>query len=246
MRTAVARRAPRLEIAQWDSQFFGFMVGRLRGSRLTERQVARLFRDCLKHHVRCLYFEADAGDFGTIQVAQQHGFQLVDVRLTFRRSTQTPIPRVDGGWDLGVAHASDVPALLGVAESLHRVSRYYFDPMFRRFSRQLYRLWVENSFQGLADHVVVARSRGRAVGLVTCRVDGAVGRIVLMGVRPSHTGRNIGPSMMAQALRWFRRAGVKEVEVVTQARNVRALRAYAKAGFRPVSSHFFYHRWFDC
>lgn len=57
----------------------------MRGSHLTPEALARLERWAARESVECLYLLADAGNSVTVQLAEEAGFRLVDVRVTLER-----------------------------------------------------------------------------------------------------------------------------------------------------------------
>jgi len=54
----------------------------------------------------------------------------------------------------------------------------------------------------------------------------------------------VGRALLDRSLSWFRGNNAASVTVVTQGRNVAALRAYERAGFTTRSVEFWYHKWF--
>lgn len=143
-------------------------------------------------------------------------------------------------------HPGDIEALAPVAEASYTDSRFFTDPRFPRDKcRELYRIWLERSFDDYADNVRVAVDGDRPVGFVTCRLaTPEIGEIGLVGVDSAYRGRGIGGLMTNDAVRWFAGQGVKTVRVPTQGRNLGAQRLYQACGFRTASIELWYHRWF--
>src|SRR6266511_5955123 len=76
------------ELLDWDSEHFGFPIGRVVGSTLTPQLAEAIDDWCSDQGIRCLYLLADAGDADTARVAAGNDFRVVDVRVTVRRSMQ--------------------------------------------------------------------------------------------------------------------------------------------------------------
>ncbi len=73
---------------QWDTDFFGFRIGRVDSHRLTAASVKDILEWQEEQDVECLYFLANFEDPQTIRLAQANGFQLADVRVTLERTLE--------------------------------------------------------------------------------------------------------------------------------------------------------------
>jgi len=95
--------------------------------------------------------------------------------------------------------------------------------------------------------VLVADDGDSAVGYVTClspTEPGDAGQIGLLGVAAEARGSGVGSRLVAAALDWLARARVEDVTVVTQERNVAALRLYERCGFVSDRRQVWYHKWY--
>ena len=118
------------DFLDWDSKFFGFRIGRVRGNTLTESLMEQAEAWSSHSAIRCLYFLARADDALASQLAQAHGFQLVDVRVTFeRRITETPVPVADF---IRPARSDDMPVLEFMARTGFAETRFFYDTGFPR------------------------------------------------------------------------------------------------------------------
>ena len=227
----------------WDSEFFGVRIARYNGSRLSAERMPEAVGWCQSHQIDCLYFLADSGGRETVGLAEAHGFQLVDIRMTFRRSVPgEPEPPAA----VREFRAADAARLQSIARVSHKDSRFYYDGHFPE-SRcgKFYETWIERSCGGWADAVLVAETDGFAAGYVTCHLTPAgVGSIGLLAVAPECRGRCLGEQLTKAALAHFRAKGMQEVTVVTQGRNVRSQRLYQRCGFVTESVELWYHKWF--
>lgn len=231
----------------WDSDFFGVRIARLTTNRLTEEILYDTNNCCASHNIDCVYFLADSDNDETIFLAENNGFHLVDLRMTFEKPI-TAIPTFTAHSNNNVTRKSeprDIIELRQIARSNHRDTRFYFD---RHFSRErcdeLYATWIERSCQGFADAVFVADDNGKASGYITCHLrEGNLGQIGLVGVGPTLQGKGMGTQLVNHAINWFAEQGMKKVTVVTQGRNVIAQRLYQKSGFLTQSVQLWYHKW---
>jgi dTDP-4-amino-4,6-dideoxy-D-galactose acyltransferase len=141
---------------------------------------------------------------------------------------------------------SDLRALKDIARVSYHDTRFYYDTHFSRERvDQLYEAWIENSCNGFAEEVLVAEDKRHPIGFITCHVKGdGRGQIGLVGVAPAARGAGVGRALVEDAVRWFTERGSTAVSVVTQARNLGAMRLYERCGFKVQQSHLWYHRWF--
>jgi len=241
----------------WDSTFWDFPIGRVIGDDLTTERVHQIERWCRKQAITCLYFLARVDDPETITLAENHGFRLVDLRVTLRARLEsaarsgalsrfllsaTPPP----GVVLRASRLDDVPTLERIAAGSYHDSRFYFDSRFPRDrSDALYTLWIRQSCEGSADFVQVAEVNGEAAGYVTCHLDQQTrtGSIGLVGVGEGARGLGLGQAMIERSLAWFHEQGMAEASVVTQGRNLAAQRLYQRCGFLTADLRLWYHRW---
>jgi len=138
-----------------------------------------------------------------------------------RRSVERP-PRPSAPVPLRRARRDDLPAVLDVDGQA-------FQP-FWRFDEG-----------GLADAMAAtpsARMRiavepgDRVVGYAITGRAGSRGYLQRLAVTPGVQRRGIGTALVADALRWLRRWGAREVLVNTQEHNTAALALYGALGFR--------------
>jgi ribosomal protein S18 acetylase RimI-like enzyme len=242
-----AAQAEPCERLSWDSDFFGVGTARVRGETLTANLVREIDAWCRQRQISLLYFQSRADDAEAVRRAEDAGFRLVDVRLTFERDLKVePAKAIDSG--VGEFVESDLPALLEIARSSFTDSRFYYDGRIPRGKcDELFEVWTTSSCRGRADRVLVAREAGRAAGFVTCRADrdSSSGRIDLIGVAESARGKGVGRALVQSALAWAGRESLGKMIVVTQGRNIAAQRLYQRCGFVTRSLHLYYHKWYD-
>ena len=232
---------------EWDSAFFGCRVGQSTTAHLTPGVVQRIDGWCIANKIDCLYLLADAGERATLRIAQEHGFVLVDLRVSFELpldGTQA-CPNRTSRVVVRPWCQSDLPTLKEIARVSHRETRFYADPNFDdALCDAFYATWIENSCHGYADAVFVPECEQQPCGYVTCHVRGQkTGQIGLIGLGSHIRGKGIGRTMINEALHWFAAQGVTRVTVTTQGANLDAVRFYERCGFMTSSLQFWFHRW---
>jgi dTDP-4-amino-4,6-dideoxy-D-galactose acyltransferase len=143
------------------------------------------------------------------------------------------------------ARKEDVATLRGIASSSHGATRFYADPNFPNERCDVfYDTWIRRSLEGWADGVLVGEIDDRAAGYVSCHLDGATGSIGLIAVDESARGRGLGVDLAHSAIAWCAGRGAERMTVVTQGRNVPALRTFQRAGFLASSLNLWFHKWY--
>ena len=234
---------------EWDTDFFGFRIGRATVERLTIERARTIMSWSKNERIRCLYFLADSDSPDTIRLLENNRFRFQDIRLTMTRhglpEDATTKKREHG---IRPARAPEIKALREIARVSHTGSRFYHDPGFpRERCAALYETWIERSFSGeYADAVLIAEWKGRPAGYLSCRLrEGGEGSIGLFAVDSALQGKGIGASLINASFAWFSERGVHTVTTVTQGANVPAQRAYQRSGFQTASVKLWYHRWFE-
>jgi dTDP-4-amino-4,6-dideoxy-D-galactose acyltransferase len=232
------------ELLPWDTAFFGFPIARVRSACLTESLAAEIDAWCQENSIRCLYFLARPDDPATSRLAEQHGFHLVDIRMTLVAHPSASSGEVRLA-EIRPARPDDIPALERISRDCYDDSRFYSDPNFPSDRvASLYETWIRQSCQGYATAVLVAEIDGLPQGYISCHLDDPA-RIGLLGVSAQARARGLGRALLASALEWFGSRGAGSVSVVTQGRNTASQRLYQRCGFLTRSVELWYHKWFD-
>jgi dTDP-4-amino-4,6-dideoxy-D-galactose acyltransferase len=240
------------DLLEWDTNFFQCRIARVRNDKLDEDLAGRIDAWCGESGVRGLYFLARADDPKTMRTAEKHGFELVDIRVTFERWLLSPGGQKSGPEKPTVPIRSvcseDLPALQALARTAHNDTRFCSDSHFSRSRADaLYSTWIALDCQGRADKVFVATSPvNEPLGYITCNLDTALkkGQIGLVGVSEAARGKGLGRSMVLAAFDWFASQDAQKVTVVTQGRNVAAQRLYQRCGFLTRELQLWYHKWY--
>ena len=231
------------QILDWDSQWFGFPIGRADITELTVVATARVDAWAEKLGLRCVYIFA------------KNGFQAeaietevlpIDIRVEYELD---PTTLAHGSVEVkGLMRPEEKEAVCAIARRLFPETRFSRDlklPFLR--VRELYAEWVRiDSERGLPGCLVI-RNHDEIIGFVTGRTDqinATRGSIGLLGVVETYRGRGIGANLLDHVCRAFFHLGVKRVTVVTQEANAAACHLYKSRG-RVVARGYWYHRWYD-
>jgi RimJ/RimL family protein N-acetyltransferase len=235
------------EFLPWDSTFFERRIARVRANAVDPAAGGEILQWCAGERIDCIYFLADPSSAASVAWAEDCGFRLMDIRTTLRLDFRPGTPSSDApaaAARVSLAQPDHLPALRSIARVSHRDSRFYCDPNLRAKSGELFETWIEKSCDDYADRVLVAELEGVAAGYITLDYSSpADSQIGLFAVGPEARGRGIGQQLVRCGLEWLRSQGASECRVVTQGRNLGALRLYQKAGFRVETLQLWYHLW---
>lgn len=240
------------QLLEWDTSFFGFRVARVNSEILTPKLAREIDQYCIENSIGCLYFLARSDDLDTTLLAEDAGFNLVDIRMELFYRGIRPLNTQRGDIARSVllreARSHDIDTLRNIAGSSYRDTRFFYDERFpRHLSILLYKEWIGRSCEGYADQVLIAEANGESVGYITCNLDKSadLGTIGLVGVNEAVRERGIGQTLVNGALDWFSSREISNVKVITQGRNFAAQRLYQRSGFLTESVHLWYHKWYD-
>ena len=233
-------------VLPWDSQFFGFKIGRACSTRLDGSEAERLLEWARAERLRCLYLATDPDCRVTLAAAHDAGFMFVDMRTDLSLSLR--------GWKAANvevtcrnAGSEDIPWLEAVSRTAHTGTRFVKDAGFPRDRvSDLYAEWIRRDFREHRVLVACTSDDPSPVGYVTCQQTGAsgVGRIGLIAVSDDRRGKGWGRILVHAAIQFFQQSGCKEIQVATQASNLPAQILYQAMGFRLHEVSATYHRWF--
>lgn len=240
------------ELLPWDTEFFRCRIARVCGDTLEPEQATQVDEWCRSNRVRCLYFLSRADAPATIQTAEQHGFGLVDIRVTLERvivNSPAPFcPEPPADVSIRPVQPADLPTLQAMARVGHKETRFFSDSHFpRQRAEDFYSTWFTLESQGRAQAVLVAvLAANQPLGYISCHLEttGRTGQIGLVGVDPGFRGKGIGKTLVLAAMNWYRARGAEKVTVVTQGRNCGAQRLYQRCGFSSRDLQLWYHKWY--
>jgi len=140
------------------------------------------------------------------------------------------------------ASCQDIPALVALWEELMDLHRAK-DPFFERAPNgsEVFARFVEENIRNDAACVLVALVEERIVGYCQGLLDRhppaiaepEYGQVLDFAVTAAHRGTGIGAQMFETLREWFRREGVRRIEVRHSTFNDDAARFWPRMGFQP-------------
>ena len=253
----------------WDSEVLGCPSGSIEGlwaegcyaeqRHRLETVLNACIADAEDHGVRFLSVRLPEDAIAALHAVESVGFRIIESFLTFGRKTAGEIPFVrsetrNGGSDFHVrlAQPDEMETVAAIAHRAFESFRLRVDPQIPESrARHSRREWVRNGFKGRAEAIYVAESENRLcsespriVGFALLRSKAGTektGEIELIAVDPAFHGRGIGKALVAEAIQHYR-GRTSEIQVGTQAKNLRAIGLYTRMGFSVIRSELSFHR----
>ncbi len=234
-----------LEQATWDSDFFGYKIGRIHADNMQAADLQVQIEQAKNNGYSLIYLFVDPDDNLSNTAARENGARLVDRKITFRICVNDAMA---AGKDMHIkdyepGYPSDKLIDLSLQSGLY--SRYKIDAHFknREFER-LYLAWIENSLtRKIADHTFVYVEDEKELGVVTVRIKPDLAQIGIIAVDESARGKSIGSKLMNQVIAVVREKEVAMLDVATQTDNINACNFYKKLGFHANHRENVYHIW---
>jgi len=191
----------------------------------------------------------DAGDVDSAQVALDHDFHVVDLRVIARRSLEDVAQLPEGPKAVAVREAAeeDWDYLVGLATRSHYASRFYLDRGFPRDRCDaLYQAWME---RGLRDpsrtvHVPVVEGEPAGYHVLAPLDDAREGHGELVAIDERHRGRGVGVALEVSSMRLLAGRGALTQRTTSSARNLAASRLHERLGFLTEKIEVWHHKWY--
>ncbi len=120
----------RVELLDWDTEFFGLPIGSVDLAGSDEAQLAAIIDEARDRGIRCLYGTLAPSDEPGSVFLQAHAWRLVEAATMFDLHTdEPPIPRPDGV-TVRRGTIDDLEPLAEAIDGLAAWSRFAADPRF--------------------------------------------------------------------------------------------------------------------
>jgi GNAT superfamily N-acetyltransferase len=188
-----------------------------------------------------LYAKVAADGPEDVAALEDVGFRVVDANVTLVRDTEEQAT-VDVAIDVSPLRAGETDAVLDIAESCFRYSRFHLDPQLpSAVADRIKREWVASYVTGRRGVELLVARVGVPIGFLAVLADGDARVIDLVGVAPDRQGAGAGAALVSAFVERHRRtAGT--LRVGTQIANVPSLRLYSRFGFRVEQGRYVLHR----
>jgi dTDP-4-amino-4,6-dideoxy-D-galactose acyltransferase len=223
-----------IQSLQWDSDLFGYQVGKLELNGMPTRDELIDSQNAARKY-RLVYV------YSAIPLPSE---QLVDCRVEFMKSIRPGITDLDPEGFIAY-HGSPTDELIELALLSGAYSRFKTDTRFQDGEfEKLYRIWLERSVSGeIADIVYVKMDKGKIAGMITLKSTEKGGMIGLVAVAPDCQGKGHGRALIDRAERYGALNSWEWISVATQQSNQPAMQFYLSCGYLKSRTTYIYHWW---
>lgn len=231
----------------WDSRFFGINIARLNHTLINENILKLTLKVCKQLAIKCLYFRSDSDSIKNIELSEKNGFHLANIRVTYVLEKVRSFRKFGKDYVLRQGKKRDIPWLIDISRDAYTKSRYYFDKNFsREICDQFYIEWVKKIANSSAsgEKIFILEKNNKPIAYIGSIVVRDAVEIELIAVDSAYRGQGIGKKIISEFIRNYQKAGQRRFRVVTQGRNIAALRLYQACGFEITEEQLDYHKWF--
>jgi GNAT superfamily N-acetyltransferase len=193
--------------------------------------------DHITGQASAFYFSKVAVDrIADVQALGSLGFTVVDTNVTFELTRELPVPSLD----VGEIRPGEENAVLAIAGSAFRYSRFHLDPQIDLdLAHLVKREWIANYVKRLrGEPLLVVRDADRPIGFLAPIMAHDTAVIDLVAVATDSHGKGAGSALVAAFANRYR--GMPRI-VGTQVANVPSIRLYTKLGFALAKSAYVLH-----
>lgn len=228
----------------WDTEFFGFPVGRIVLPE-TAAEPVRLEETITQAGNVLTYVFLPAGNSATCETEKLRsalaglGGKCRDLKTIYRKTMHPSCEKHNAG----TCAIQMSPALEELAYASGWCSRFATDERLTPFFRPMYRIWLQRELA--RGKVFVRPNQNNPQGMTTVSIQNGIGKIGLVAVNTNSCGHGIGTALLQDVDYWLMQQGVGTCEVVTQGMNLSARRLYEKSGFALHVQMEVWHVWND-
>lgn len=211
---------------QWDSNFFSSRIGKIDIGNDGDFAID----------------QEDFAQFDMVYIFSPHDLNLdlplMDIKITMGKSVK--LKSKANEIKLFDPSVDNYDQLLELVYLSGHQSRFLKDSFFgRKKFEKMYQTWINNSLHKEKSKVLIYRDHGNIAGFVSFYYNKVNAAIELIAVDPSFQGKNIGTKLLT-SVESFLSYGF-ELQVATQATNVKARDFYLKNDFEIINKQYIYH-----
>lgn len=230
---------------EWDSSFFEFNVGNIKGTIKEPADLDILERIIREHNFALCYYATAEELPESLCVANGLEINLVDYKVTYLKEITGPYQKNPFILPARNLSSEQRNTLRKLAIQSGAYSRFKKDKKIEKEKfEKMYALWMTNSLNGkIADEVLVYMVEGIIAGFFTVGLRNSRAEITIMAVEEQFRGRGIAKAMMMCAESYFFEKGEKTIQIITQLENRPACMLYEKQGYKIEKVMNVYHIW---
>lgn len=249
-----------VEKDSFNTQHFGIKMGniktKLNFANVSNENLISRFQNAIsmakEEGYKHLTFKVGTNQKEIIKCATSNGMEIADtlVRYVFDFS-KSFLPEIQHKCSLKDCSIDDLQYLKDIARNSFKIDRFHSDDYLPDELCDLYYdRWIENSYNGYADKVIVAHYNNDVVGFTTgnYRQNENYSQLVLSAVSNKYRGIGVYTSMIHEGTKWLlnnKSIETKGVIVGTQIDNIAVQKAWIKLGYTMFNSQYVFQKHLD-
>ncbi len=209
------------------------------------------FENLFKYDFQHLTVKIPAQQKQILNEVLKAGFMLMDTLTEYIFVVKrAQLPQIQHKCRLRNCRNEDLKRLKDIASSSFKRDRFHSDPYLNNELCDLYyKKWIENSYNGFAEKVIVAEYNGEPVGFTTGKtyLNEPYGHLVLSAVSEKYRGIGVYTSMIYEGIVWMltEHPEIEGIVVGTQLDNLAVQKAWIRLGFTVYRSSYVLHIYLD-
>lgn len=223
-----------IEKLEWDSNLFGYKVGRLYDEHFRSQDFSEFKLVYLYSDKEIKELERNLVDKKTTFI-----YQMSECQISDGQSSNILIQPYEE-----LIHNYDELLTLTYESGIY--SRFFVDKNFQNNEfKKLYKIWIDNAIKKInALDVFVAVEEKTILGFVTLeRKTPEIAAIGLIAVSSRTRGKKIATNLIQHIKKIVKENNFKQIQVVTQLDNSPAVKLYESNGFKLNEVKYIYHIW---
>ncbi|PZX05938.1 ribosomal protein S18 acetylase RimI-like enzyme [Psychrobacillus insolitus] len=241
----------------FNSDHFGIKMGNINIENfdvtISDIDLSRTFESLIEKakeaKFKHLTFKIDTNNKQLVKCVEKKQFSLADTLITYLFDFKKSIlPEMNHKCILGDCKEEDIETLKEISRTSFQIDRFHSDDSLDNYlCDTYYEKWIENSFNGFADKVIVAYFNEVPVGYTTGKVydNEKYGHLVLSAVSSESRGLGVYTSMIYEGVHWMKNEYANKVDgllVGTQINNIAVQKAWIKLGFSVFDSQYVFQK----
>lgn len=225
-----------IDFLAWDSEHFGFPIGRYTGE-LRPHDFLEIKEQARSNGYKLVYLFAP-------NEVHNSPIHPIDVKLVMQRSVGDVLPACPQITSYSRDEVSQDLLNLTYLSGSH--SRFALDPQLTRAQfESMYQQWITRSIKReIADEVFVYIEGVKILGFLCCAyMNHDIADIRLLSVDSSSQGKGIATKLLQELDRQAAMRGINTIQTTTQRDNHGACRYYEKNNFTTIQTTYIYHLW---
>jgi dTDP-4-amino-4,6-dideoxy-D-galactose acyltransferase len=232
---------------EWDSNFFGYEVGKLELAGVLDYES---FERIIHHSraYRLLYIFSNSDLIKVISKFSSDKLLHVDTKITYalklNKQSQSKLQVEVRCYKFSLIEVES-ESLMKLTYQSGKYSRFSKDKNFVQDEfHKLFAQWIRNSLNGKSTVRVYGYNAGdNLIAFVVIDFSESIATINLIAVDENYQGKGIGKMLMFEVFGLCFANRVNYITVVTQFENEKACNFYKSCGMEAISKQYIYHLW---